>query len=137
MVKHLNASECLPIQFTTIKELSGLESKLETCNYSVNVLGNLFHNFWIARYQCKNPCDIVEYYGRSQEWVGYASPETLTLDISFVTNEVKVQEQYFIYTIVDLIGIVGGHLGLFIGFSFFDKIKQMISFFLNHFELKN
>ena len=132
MVKHLNGSECLPSKFTTIKELSGLESKLESCNNSINVLGNLFHNFWIARYQCKNPCDIVEYYGRSQEWVGYASPETLTLDISFVSNEVKVQEQYFIYTIVDLIGIVGGNLGLFMGFSFFGYIGQCLSFIKNH-----
>ena len=137
MLEHWKDLECLPIQFTTIKELSGLESNIETCEYSKNYVGELFHYFWTAVKYCKNPCEIVEYFGRSQEWFGFDSQGTLTLNIFFVSNEVKVQEQYFIYTEVDLIGIVGGHLGLFIGFSFFDKIKQMISFFLNRLELKN
>ena len=51
------------------------------------------------------------------------------INILFPTKEVKLQEEYLIYGIVDLIGIVGGNLGLFIGFSFYDVIKCILDIF--------
>ena len=51
--------------------------------------------------------------------------------IVLVTNEMKVHEEYIVYNEVDLVGIVGGNLGLFIGFSFFEKVKQVINFFID------
>ena len=128
-MKELGSFNCIPIPLITIQELSQIEPKLEVCKNLT--LMEQFSLTWILKGQCKNPCHLVEYFGRSQQWTGYNKPGTLTLQISFVSNEVKVQEQYFIYSTVDLIGIVGGNLGLFIGFSFFDKIKQMISFITN------
>ena len=125
MAKHLEASNCIPIQFTTVKKQSGLETQIKTCK---NVSTNLFEYFLTARKYCKNPCHVVEYFGRSQEWIGHGLPGTLTLNIYFVSNDVKVQEQYFIYSTVDLIGIVGGNLGLFMGFSFFGYIGQFLSY---------
>ena len=47
------------------------------------------------------------------------------------SNEMKVQEEYLVYNEVDLVGIVGGNLGLFVGFSFFEKVKQIINFFID------
>ena len=120
-----NKSSCVPIAFKSIQKLS--ETQLEICKNQTSER-NMHKQFAISKEQCKNPCQVEEYFGRTQEWINHNKPGTLTLNIFYVSNEVKIQEQYFIYTTVDLIGIVGGNLGLFIGFSFFDKIKQMISF---------
>ena len=129
-MKQLELSECLPIPLTTIKELSDTKYNFKTC-----LNASFSENHWdllrFERSQCKNPCNVVEYTGRSQERLDKDDKTSLILIIYFVSNEIKVQDQYFIYSDVDLIGIVGGNLGLFIGFSFFDKIKQLISFVTN------
>ena len=121
----------MEIPLITIQELSQIEPKLEVCKH-LSAISDKWNFVWKSKDHCKNPCHLVEYFGRTQQWTDYSRPGTLTLSIYFVSNEVKVQEQYFIYNTVDLIGIVGGNLGLFIGFSFFDKIKQAISFITNH-----
>ena len=126
----LMSLECIPIPLITIQELSKIEPKFQICK-NLTSIGKQWKHVWRSREHCKGPCHLVEYFGRSQEWINHGKPGTLTLQIYFVSNEVKVQEQYFIYNTVDLIGIIGGNLGLFIGFSFFDKIKQMIFFITN------
>ena len=54
---------------------------------------------------------------KSQFLVSYTFdlPETMT-----------VHEEYYIVPIFDLIGLVGGTLGMFIGFSFYDTISDII-----------
>ena len=130
VMEKISSSPCILLSLTTIQELSQIEPKLEVCKHLISV-EDQWRFVWKSGDQCKDPCHLEEYFGRSQEWIDYNKPGTLSLQIYFVSNEVKVQEQYFIYSTVDLIGIVGGNLGLFIGFSFFDKIKQMISFITN------
>ena len=124
--------ECLPISLTTIKKLSNVTEEFPLCQ-------KIIRKYWpIIRRQrkkCKNPCNIVEYVGRSQEPIDENGIDTLNLLVSFVSDEVKIQEEYLIYSEVDLIGIIGGNLGLFVGFSFFDKIKQLISFITNRLQL--
>ena len=44
-------------------------------------------------------------------------------------DEVEVLEEYLIYEITNVIGSVGGTLGLFIGFSFLDLSTKLISIF--------
>ena len=131
-MKYFNGSGCIPIHFKTIQELGTFVPKFKICNGSSEAS---IINTWIMikalKNHCKNPCVEVEFFGRIQQWIDHGSPDVLTLNIKYASNEVKVQEQYYIYSTVDLIGIVGGNLGLFIGFSFFDKIKQMISFITN------
>ena len=129
-MKELSYMPCIPMPLITVQELSQIKPKLEICK-NLTLVGEIFSHVWIAKDHCKDPCHLVEYFGRSQEWIEYNKPGTLSLQIYFVSTEVKVQEQYFIYSTVDLIGIVGGNLGLFIGFSCFDQIKQMIYFITN------
>ena len=43
----------------------------------------------------------------------------------------KIYSEYFIYDTLNLIGVVGGSLGLFVGFSFYDFIITMIENVLN------
>ena len=121
--------ECLPISLTTIKKLSNITEEFPLCQ-------KIIRKYWpIIRRQrkkCKNPCHVVEYVGRSQEPIDENGIDTLNLIISLVSDEVKNQEEYLIYSEVDLIGIIGGNLGLFVGFSFFEKMKQLIYFMTYH-----
>ena len=121
--------KCLPISLTTIKKLGNIPEEFPLCQ-------KIIRKYWpIIRRQrkkCKNPCHVVEYVGRSQEPIDENGIDTLNLIISFVSDEVKIQEEYLIYSEVDLIGIIGGNLGLFVGFSFFEKIKQLIYFMTYH-----
>ena len=48
-------------------------------------------------------------------------------------DEVEVFEEYLIYEITSVIGSIGGTLGLFIGFSFFDVSAKLINIFKDHF----
>ena len=131
-MERFNESTCIPINLETIQVLSKFEPKYDTCTSpSSKSIMNCWGLVNVLKNQCKNPCEEIEYFGRTHKWLDYETPDVLTLNIRFVSNEVKVQEQYFIYSTVDLIGIIGGNLGLFIGFSFFDKFKQMISFITN------
>ena len=121
--------KCLPISLTTIKKLGNITEEFPLCQ-------KIIRKYWpiikSERKKCKNPCHIVEYVGRSEEPIDENGIDTLYLIISFVSNEVKMQEEYLIYSEVDLIGIIGGNLGLFVGFSFFGKIKQLIYLITYH-----
>ena len=43
----------------------------------------------------------------------------------------KIYSEYFIYDAFNLIGVIGGTLGLFVGFSFYNCIMAMIENVLN------
>ena len=47
------------------------------------------------------------------------------------TELIEVFEEYLMYDIIGLVATIGGTLGLFIGFSFYDKIIQFIKIFLD------
>ena len=49
-------------------------------------------------------------------------------------KNVSVDEEYLIYDFVAMIGAIGGTLGLFIGFSFFDSCGFIISYLEQGFE---
>ena len=122
---------CLPISMKSIKELS--QSDLELCtDVSVVKLENMWNKFMKHIGDCTRPCNIVEYQGTTKKFLGWGnfSHGAIMINLFFPTKEMKIQEEYLIYGIVDLIGIVGGNLGLFIGFSFFDVIKCVFDIFL-------
>ena len=50
--------------------------------------------------------------------IRYNSPATVT-----------VHEEYIVIDFYGMFGIVGGTLGLFVGFSFFDVLTYLITFF--------
>ena len=59
------------------------------------------------------------------------------MTVFFNTYDVTVQEEYLIYGEVDLVGIIGGNLGLFIGFSFSGFINEIINLIANNFFFKS
>ena len=46
-------------------------------------------------------------------------------------NDVKMFKEYLIYGVTDVIGFVGGTLGLFVGFSFLDSVMTIANYFFN------
>ena len=49
------------------------------------------------------------------------------LNIRIEGKEITVYEEYVVYDFNGIVGMVGGSLGLFLGFSFFDVILLLIA----------
>ena len=45
------------------------------------------------------------------------------------------QTEYFIYDTLSMVGTIGGTLGLFVGFSFYDFISMVIDLFFDKFKI--
>ena len=55
-----------------------------------------------------------------------------TVEYVFDNELIEVYEEYLMYDIIGLIGTVGGTLGLFIGFSFFDVSSTIIQYIFSY-----
>ena len=87
---------------------------------------------------CSEPCEILEYHTikyKSRTWENITNK--ITMNVFFNSYDLSVQEEYLIYGEVDLVGIIGGNLGLFIGFSFFGFINEIINSIANYFFFKS
>ena len=116
----------------SIKDLSQNSSGPAICTDVFRVNTDLIWNQLMELAgNCQRPCTIVEYQGTIKKYLGWGNfnEGSTMISILFPTKEVRLQEEYLIYGIVDLIGIVGGNLGLFIGFSFYDVIKCVLDIF--------
>ena len=78
---------------------------------------------------CPKLCQIEEYTGT----IDYEEDKSVsqTSNSSFVINarfarpyKVSVSKEYLIYDFIGMVGSVGGTLGMFIGFSFFEVINN-------------
>ena len=124
-----NNLTCLPIQLKAIQDLSKIQVKKESCPqmWSKQIM-KYWQKLMVFSYRkCLKPCNILEYQG-SAENTDKIRPGKTQIALSLSTDEVKVQEEYLIYSEVDLVGIIGGTMGLFIGFSFFDIINDVIAY---------
>ena len=116
-----------------------LKSKFNTGNYSLCttnedlacVTNHFFKNTYRAS-QCPSSLKSIRYnkhviklhkLGKTQ-----ANPNSLQVFVNFHHMTKFINEEYLVYTFAGLVGNVGGNLGLFLGFSFFDLILKMLSF---------
>ena len=116
----------------SIKDLSQNSSGPAICTDVFRVNTDLIWNQLMELAgNCQRPCTIVEYQGTIKKYLGWGNfnEGSTMISILFPTKEVRLQEEYLIYGIADLIGIVGGNLGLFIGFSFYDVIRCLLDIF--------
>ena len=82
---------------------------------------------------CPTSCNKTQYNGKMTFWKGFRKDaNTISIKYSFPSNQVQVFEEYLMFGFNDLIGTIGGHSGLFIGFSFYGFISQLIVFLQNH-----
>ena len=78
------------------------------------------------------PCILLEYNGKIDYWQEkpISCKNNFNLKIKYGAPEVViVHEEYLITDFTGVLGSVGGTLGLFIGFSFFNIISYLIDLF--------
>ena len=125
-------SKCLPMEFLTIAKLSESGLDFEECQSQFNITKSweMRTNFTNDIQSCLKSCSINEFHGQ----VIYSHTEnssylnTTMVETYFSVNELKIQEEYLVYSSVDLIGNIGGTLGLFLGYSFYDNLKIIFNF---------
>ena len=130
MMNKSNDFSCMPLEFFTLYRLSGNRKPFTLCNeYDVHNFIKLSENLG----KCLKACTTFQYSGTMipQFKGGFTNNSRLVvLGYWFNYNdEVEVLEEYLIYEITNVIGSVGGTLGLFIGFSFLDLTTKLISIF--------
>ena len=120
------AQECLPIDFWNYAKL---ENKfLPVCKTPQNFSVWYFLENLLARQKkhCPKRCNMLHYNGKVDSLIGMVPSEYyVEFEYFFSSNEVEVQKEYLVYDMNDLIGFVGGTLGLFVGFSFFELAKKL------------
>ena len=88
---------------------------------------HLFYDlFLVNSFECPESCISREYTGK----VDYLQPKddnnTFEMTVRFARPfKMTTFEEYLLYDFGELVGTVGGTLGLFIGFSFYDVIMKI------------
>ena len=77
---------------------------------------------------CPKLCKIQEYFGKidynDDKTTSGTETNTLLLHLRYSRpHTVTLSEEYLIYDSIGMVGSVGGTLGMFIGFSFYDVVK--------------
>ncbi len=65
---------------------------------------------------------------RLRTFSGLFPNNTYVIDLQYASYRVSVFEEYLLFDTVAFIGNVGGSLGLFIGFSFYDFASKIVEF---------
>ena len=74
---------------------------------------------------------IEENIGESETLIILSNATLLDINMEFSTNIRTVHDEVYILDGIGLIGSLGGSLGLFIGFSFYGYIANIIDTFAN------
>ena len=136
MEKELEAV-CLP---ETIKSIGKVEfSEFETCDKSSDQ-NKIWDFLYTKVYQnlhdnaCPKLCKIQEYSGKidynDDKTTSETETNTLLLHLRYSRpHTVTLSEEYLIYDSIGMVGSVGGTLGMFMGFSFYDVVVRIGHFF--------
>ena len=80
-----------------------------------------------ARDKCKTPCKLLTYRRTTGEESLPGTPKnTSQLKLFFYNTNVMVEGTYVLFDINSIVASVGGSLGLFLGFSFWDWATLVI-----------
>ena len=125
--------KCIPIEYTNIFKLS--DTNLPFSTTCIEQSGFMNKELLEILDKCSKACTTFEYSGTI-----VTHPEVFNNSRSTGLgfwfngeNEMAASEEYLIYEITGVIGSIGGTLGLFIGFSFFDVSAKLINIFKDHF----
>ena len=79
--------------------------------------------------KCLKPCKMITYKDNQlelREPILLKTGQTLA-NFELVMNNIrKIEREVLVYDTNDVIGAIGGSLGLFLGFSFFDVISKCL-----------
>ena len=85
---------------------------------------------------CNSTCIQSQYIGQTIISKGRSKRDNeIQISYEFPSNEVQIVEEYLMFGFNELIGTIGGHSGLFIGFSFYGFISTILEYIKSKFEL--
>ena len=125
--------KCTPIQmkgFQYVNKLPSLKNcnKLEDeiCNGGPKVGNKMQEEFQ----NCLDPCKMITYkdsHLELREMMYGTEDGQARASFNMIMNNIrKIEKQVLVYDTTDMIGAIGGSLGLFLGFSFFDVISKCL-----------
>ena len=127
--------ECLPESIKSIR--SEDLSEVDTCDVSQKE--DIWYYVWeiyeeLDEEKCPKLCTTQEYFGKidytDEKSISENDPNSLILYLRYSRpRTVSLYEEYLIYDLIGMVGSVGGTLGMFIGFSFYDVIVRMANYF--------
>ena len=128
--------KCIPIQmkgFNYVNKSMSLPNcakiEDEICNCGPEVFNTIVDEFP----KCPKSCKMITYKDSQLELREPTLLETgqTLANFELVMNSIrKIEKQALVYDTNDVIGAIGGSLGLFLGFSFFDVISKCLDLIL-------
>ena len=130
-----NVSQCLPKSAMSIGNVDLTE--FEQCKTdseaekSWNQLYQVFQS--MDDFLCPKLCAIEVYTGKidyeENKSITNLSNFSLIVDLRYARPyTVSVSREYLIYDFIGMVGSVGGTLGMFIGFSFYEIVRRIFEF---------
>ena len=129
--------KCLPIQMKghryvnrSISLINCAKIEDEKCNGGPKVWNKLLNEFP----KCLNPCKMITYKDSQLELTESTFMKTgqTLANFELIMNDIrKIEKQALVYDTNDVIGTIGGSLGLFLGFSFFDVISKCLDLIMH------
>ena len=125
---------CIPVLYKNYGELYNTDSNgtlLPVCKIGADnkcmATNGFLTNLKIGSRKCVTSCLIKEYNGVVYEKINTnLESDTIKWGIRIPSIDIKVQEEYLIYDFIGFVGTVGGTLGLFVGFSFYDFVQFFV-----------
>ena len=124
---------CLPVKLSFINLLNEDKNKsLKLCNTwkEENFVG--YKDTSQVAYSCNPSCIQSQYEGDDSFFADESHDHNeYRIIYMFPKSQVEVSEEYFMFGVNELIGTIGGHSGLFIGFSFYGFVSEVLGYFKN------
>ena len=128
--------KCLPIQMKGFQYVNSSTSFIncarledEICNEGPKVWTKVWNEFSA----CPKPCKITTYKDSRldlKEPLFLKTGQTIANFALRKDNIRRIEKEVLVYDTNDVIGAVGGSLGLFLGFSFFDAISRCLDYLI-------
>ena len=121
-----NFKDCLPSEFVSLIAMTSNNSH-ELCESPEDVKENYAFFEKLLRdviTECPKKCSVMQYNGKLGTRFGYLNEPTVSVSFRFKTDDIEIHQEFLVYDENELIGSIGGTLGLFIGFSFLDTLKN-------------
>ena len=129
------SQKCSPIHTKNVSISKCEEEEIRICAENIFVENFIYGGL---KSNCKKPCEIQQYTEEWKTWEDGASfPNSNPNEESKLwfwlwyqfedDQDVIVYDEYLIYDTINMIGSLGGTLGIFIGFSFSNVLNLIIS----------
>ena len=124
--KSICPNTCVPATIMGFPQCETMEDYL--CNFKP-ILDTAYYKGFK---KCPKHCKLAEYNGELAIYYDYDNDGWISWEYIFDNELIEVYEEYLMYDIIGLIGTVGGTLGLFIGFSFFDVSSTISQYIFSY-----